>query len=98
MSSPVPILHSLSDWADAVAALPASGRLPVRTVLVATERHAHGLRRALVVSGRTSALAGTRFVGPATFAHEILAAGGLRLLPGEEGLRAARLGSILAAS
>jgi RecB family exonuclease len=93
-----PILQSISDWADAVARLQASGRLPVRTVIVPTERHAHGLRRALVTSGRASALAGTRFVGHLTLAHEVLAAGGLRRRPGEEGLRAARLLSIFAAS
>ena len=93
-----PILQSPSDWADVVAALPAAGRLPVRTVVVPTERHAHGLRLALVASGRASALAGTRFVGPSTLADEVLAAGGLRLRRGEEGLRAARLVSILAKS
>jgi len=91
-----PILQSPADWADAVAALPATGTLPVRTVVMPSERHAHAVRRALVASGHVSALAGTRFVGPTTLAHEVLAAGGLRLRPGEEGLRSARLVSILA--
>jgi len=91
-----PVLQSPADWADAVAALPAGGPLPVRTVLVPTERHAHGLRRALLRSGRGAALAGTRFVGSSTLAREVLAAAGRPLRPGEEALRPARLVSILA--
>lgn len=91
-----PILQSPADWADAVAALPAEGPLPLRTVVVPTERHAHALRRALLRSGRGTALAGTRFVGPSTLAQEILAAAGRHLRPGEEALRAARLVPILA--
>jgi RecB family exonuclease len=91
-----PVLQSSADWADAVAALPASGALPVRTVVVPTERHAHALRRALLRSWRGAVLAGTRFVGPSTLAREILAAAGRELWPGEEALRAARLVPILA--
>lgn len=85
------LLHSLADQAAAVAALPASGALPVRTVLVPTERDAHALRRALVRTGRSAALAGTRFVGPLTLAREVLAGAGCDFTPGEESLRAARL-------
>jgi RecB family exonuclease len=96
MATPHPVLQSSADWADAVAALPASGALPVRTVVVPTERHAHALRRALLRSGRGAVLAGTRFVGPSTLAREILAAAGRELWPGEESLRAARLVPILA--
>ncbi len=99
MPSLHPILQSPADWVDAVAALaarPSADRLPVRTVLVPSERHAHGLRAALVGTGRAAALAGTRLVGPATLAGELVAAAGLPLRPGEEGLRSARLAAILA--
>lgn len=91
MGSFHPLLQSPADWADAVAALPAEGRLPLRTVLVPAERHAHFLRRALLASGRGRALAGTRFVGPLTLALEILRQAGLDLVAGEEALRPARL-------
>ncbi|HYG67535.1 MAG TPA: PD-(D/E)XK nuclease family protein, partial [Anaeromyxobacteraceae bacterium] len=85
------VLWSLDDWADAVAALRAAGPLPVRTVLVPSERHAHALRRALLATGRGAALAGTRFVRPADLAEELLRAAGVAFTPGEDGLRAARL-------
>jgi hypothetical protein len=91
MPGPVRIVRSLGDLADLVAALPAAGALPLRTVLVPTERHAHALRRALVRTGRERALAGTRFVGPLTLALEVVRDGGLDLVPGEEALRPARL-------
>ena len=94
MGAPWALLHSLADQAAAVAALPAPSPLPLRTVLVPTERHAHALRRALVRSGRSAALAGTRFVGPLTLAQEVLAESGRHFTPGEEGLRAARLRSL----
>ena len=91
MGAPWILLHSLADQAAAVAALPAPGALPVRPVLVPTERHAHALRRALVRSGRSAVLAGTRFAGPLTLAQEALAEAGRDFTPGEESLRAARL-------
>lgn len=91
MESPWPVLESLADEAAAVAALPASGPLPVRAVVVASERHAHALRRALVKLGHRGILAGTRFVDPATLASEILVAAGWDFAPGEEELRPARL-------
>jgi RecB family exonuclease len=89
------ILQSPADWAAAVAALPAGGPLPVRTVLVPAERHAHSLRRTLLRSGQAAVLAGTRFVGPATLAREVLGAAGRELVPGEESLRPARLLALL---
>jgi hypothetical protein len=85
------VLWSLDDWAEAVAALPAAGPLPVRTVLVPSERHAHALRRALIATGRGAALAGTRLVRPAELAEELLRGAGAVFTPGEDGLRAARL-------
>ncbi len=91
VASPHPVLQSPADWAEAVAALPAAGPLPIRTALVPSERHAHVLRRALVRSGRGAALAGTRLVGPLTLAREILDLEGRELRPGEEALRPARL-------
>src|SRR5690349_8376750 len=84
-------LHTPADWAAAVAALPAAGALPARTVLVPSERHAHALRRALARSGREAALAGARFVGPLTAAGEVLRAAGVAFAAGEEALRPARL-------
>jgi hypothetical protein len=95
MSPHHPLIQSPADLADLVAALPAAGALPIRTVLVPTERHAHALRRALVRSGRAKALAGTRFVGAATLALELLREAGSDLRPGEEGLRPARILALL---
>src|SRR5512133_241834 len=95
MGAPFPLVQSPGALADLVAALPASGALPIRTVLVATERHAHALRRALAGSGRAGALAGTRFTGPATLALEVLQETGDDLRPGEEALRPARLLALL---
>lgn len=86
-----PLLQSPADWADAVAALPAEGPLPLRTALVPGERHAHVLRRALVSLGRGPALLGTRFVGPLTLALEVVRRAGRDLVAGEEALRPARL-------
>ena len=85
------VLDSPSAWADAIAALPAAGPLPTRTVLVPSERHAHALRRALARTGRAGGLAGTRFLGPLTAAMEVLQAGGVAFTPGEDALRPARL-------
>ena len=84
-------LHTFDDWAAAAAALPAAGLLPVRTVLVASERQAHALRRALARDGRASALAGLRFTTPLQVALETLARAGQPASPGEEALRPARL-------
>jgi PD-(D/E)XK nuclease superfamily len=85
------VLDTAASWADAVAALPARGPLPSRTVLVPSERHAHALRRALASSGRGAALAGTRFLGPLTAAAEVLRAAGVPFSKGEDALRPARL-------
>jgi hypothetical protein len=82
---------SLADWAEAVAALPAGGPLPCRTVLVPGEPLAHALRRALVESGRTAALAGTRFVTLGEAAPAVLRAAGVAFEPGEDDLRPVRL-------
>lgn len=95
MGAHFPLVQSPAALAELVAALPAAGPLPIRTVLVSTERHAHALRRALVRSGRGAVLAGCRFVGPATLALELLREAGDDLRPGEESLRPARLLSLL---
>jgi RecB family exonuclease len=71
--------------------MPSAGPLPVRTVLVPTERHAHALRRALLRTGKGAVLGGTRFVGPASLAREILEQAGREFVRGEESLRPARL-------
>ncbi|BDG08591.1 PD-(D/E)XK nuclease family protein [Anaeromyxobacter paludicola] len=88
---PALVLRSLADLANAVAALPVAGPLPVRTVLVSSERQAHALRRALVESGREGVLAGTRFTSAVALAEEVLHGAGTRFQPGEDGLRGARL-------
>jgi hypothetical protein len=93
-ASPI-VLEAPGDWATAVAALPAIGPLPIRTVLVPSERHAHALRRALLRDGKASALAGTRFVGPATLAEEIVRSARINIRLGEGSLRAARLQTLL---
>jgi PD-(D/E)XK nuclease superfamily protein len=88
------VVETPGAWADAVAALPARGPLPARTVLVPSERHAHALRRALARSGRGDALAGTRLLGPLPAAIEVLRAAGVPLSPGEDALRPARLAAL----
>ncbi len=85
------LLDTPTSLAAAVAALPAAGPLPARTVLVPSERHAHALRRAMVRSGHGAALAGTRFIGPVNAAGEVLRAGGVPFSPDEDRLRPARL-------
>ncbi|HSN90239.1 MAG TPA: PD-(D/E)XK nuclease family protein [Anaeromyxobacteraceae bacterium] len=95
MGNPHPVLRDPSEWADAVAALPAEGALPLRTALVPGERHAHSLRRALVRSGRGAALAGLRLVGSRTLAREILGEAGRVFRRGEESLRPSRLRALL---
>lgn len=87
----VKILWNVRDWAEAVAELPVAGPLPCRTVLVPRERVAHVLRRDLIRSGRSDALAGTRFLPMLSAAVEVLRADDRTFEPGEEALRRARL-------
>jgi ATP-dependent helicase/nuclease subunit B len=87
-------IDTLASWASAVAALPAGGPLPSRTVLVPSEAHAHALRRVLVSTGRGAALAGTRFAGPLAVAIEVLEVAGVPFAPAEDSLRPARLLSL----
>ena len=91
MDLPWPVILSLADHASAITALPAPGPLPVRTAIVGSERQAHALRRELIRAGHASVLGGTRFVGTAALAREILEDAGASSSPGEEALRAARL-------
>ncbi len=90
MAPPI-LISTLAGWARAIAALPAEGPLPQRTVLVPSERHAHALRRELCRSGQAVALAGTRFASPAGAATAVLEARGVAFTLGEEALRPARL-------
>jgi hypothetical protein len=85
------VLDTVASTADAIAAFPAGGPLPSRTVLVPSERHAHALRRALARSGRGAILAGSRFLGPLTAALEVLQTAGVAFSAGEDRLRPARL-------
>jgi RecB family exonuclease len=90
----IAVLWSIRDWARAIAALPAEGSLPCRSVLVPRERVAHALRRELVREGLAAALAGTRFLTPLATALELLQAAGLALTAGEEQRRPARLAAL----
>jgi len=96
MGPPRLLLQAPADWAEAIASLPGSGPLPLRTALVPSERHAHALRRRLARSGHSRVLGGTRFVGPATLAREIVGAAGRDFRPGEASLRPARLLALFA--
>jgi len=89
------VLWSTLEWAEAVAALPAGGPLPARTVLVPRARVAHALRRELLGLSRPDVLCGTRFLLPAEAAAEVLHAAGVTFTSGEEGLRGARLLAML---
>lgn len=91
MNGSVATFWSLADWAEAVAALPVTGPLPCRTVLVPGEPVAHALRRVLVESGRAAVLAGTRFVTLGEAATAVLRAAGVAFEPGEDDLRPVRL-------
>jgi RecB family exonuclease len=91
VSSPPIVFWTTRDWAEAIAALPAGGPLPCRTVLVPRERVAHALRRELIRAGHAGALTGTRFIpGPAA-AVAVLQAAGVEFTSGEEALRPIRL-------
>ena len=83
-------ISSIVRWADAVIALDARGPLPIRTVLVPSEAHAHALRVELVVRG-PQALAGTRFFTAAAAARAVLDSAGVRYRIGEEARRPLRL-------
>jgi hypothetical protein len=96
MRPPPPLLQAPADWAEAIASLPAPGALPLRTALVPSERHAHALRRRLARTGHARVLGGTRFVGPATLAREIVGTAGREFRPGEASLRPARLLALFA--
>jgi len=84
------VIGNLRAWADAVAALPVESRLPVRTVLVPNEAHAHALRCELIARV-PGALAGTRFLTSAAAARTVLEAGGVAYQLGEELRRPLRL-------
>lgn len=85
------ILWSTAEVADAVAALPAEGPLPVRTIVLPDPRMAHPIRRILLEAGRADALAGTTFTTPSVAAHEVLRSAGVEFDSGEESLRRLRL-------
>src|SRR5262245_59993458 len=85
------VVWSIAQLAAGITALPTSGPLPCRTVLVPHERLAHALRRELIRTGHAQALAGTRFITPTAAAAAVLTAAGATFRPGEERLRTARL-------
>jgi hypothetical protein len=84
------VIGDLRAWADAVAALPVERRLPVCTVLVPSEAHAHALRCELIARV-PHGLAGTRFLTFAAAARAVLEAGGIAYRLGEELRRPLRL-------
>jgi RecB family exonuclease len=88
---PVTVAWNSRELAAAIAALPVTGPLPRRTVLVPREAVAHSLRRELVRMGRPDALAGTRFVPTSIAAVEVLRVAGVEFTLGEAGLRPTRL-------
>jgi hypothetical protein len=79
------------ECAGAIAALPAAGPLPSRTVLIRGEAMAHSVRRDMLRAGHAGGLAGTRFLSPPAAAAAVLEAAGIEVTPGEEALRRARL-------
>lgn len=83
-------IASIADWADAVAALDATGPLPTRIVLVPSEAHAHALRVELVAR-ESQALAGTRYFTTAAAARVVLDSAGVEYRIGEEARRPLRL-------
>src|SRR5688572_6455749 len=85
------VFWSLDDCVRAVSELPVTGPLPVRTVLVPSERVAHALRRHCLRVGLAHILAGTRFLTPIAAAAAVLRGAGVQFDAGEEGKRAARL-------
>jgi RecB family exonuclease len=91
------VFWNIRDWAHAVAQLPAQGPLPCRTVLVPSEAVAHVLRRELIRSDQSKALAGTRFLPPAAAAIEVLHEAGVVFEAGEESLRSVRILSLFRA-
>ncbi|MEW6272277.1 MAG: PD-(D/E)XK nuclease family protein, partial [Thermodesulfobacteriota bacterium] len=88
------VAWSTLDWAQSIAALPADGRLPVRTVLVPNGRVAHALRRELLRTGRADALSGTLFRPLHLAAEDVLNEAAVRFTAGEEALRRARLATL----
>jgi len=79
------------DIAECIVALPGSGPLPSRAVIVPTARVSHSLRREILEMGHPEALLGTRFLTLPMFAAEVLAAAGENIDSGEETLRSMRL-------
>lgn len=90
------LIASIAGWADAVAALDATGPLPTRIVLVPGEAHAHALRVELVARG-SPALAGTRFLTAAAAARAVLDHAGVAYRIGEEARRPLRLRTLFRA-
>jgi RecB family exonuclease len=92
MLKPVRALQDVvAFWVSGAPAAP----IPVRTVLVSSERLAHAFRRELATR-HAHLLAGTRFVAPTDFAAELLLLAGRPLLPGAERIRPIALESLFA--
>ncbi|HET8934438.1 MAG TPA: PD-(D/E)XK nuclease family protein [Polyangiales bacterium] len=79
-------IWSLQHWAQALAELPTTGRLPQRVALVPNSRVAHALRRELIETGHSSTLIGTRFMTLLQLASEVLLEAGEPHLPNDREL------------
>lgn len=90
-------LLDTAGWADAVAAMPADGPLPSRTVLVPNEWTAHALRRELLSSGRGTVLSGTRLVSFTSAALEVLHGADIPARVDPPGRRARRIAKLVEA-
>ena len=89
------MLHPVRDLRDAVglwAGRASPSPVPVRTVLVSSERLAHAFRRELALDpARRPLLVGTRFLRPVDLAHEVLLRQGEFAADGAEAVAVAAL-------
>jgi hypothetical protein len=88
------LLRDTSEWAKALAELPAAGPLPARTALIPSETVAFALRKELLAAGRGDVLCGTRFLTLPGAARETLLAAGVDFVEGEERLRPLRVAAL----
>ncbi len=85
------IVWSAAEWVETLAAIPAVGELPARTLLVPSHEAGLGIRDVVLRAGRPDLLAGLRILTPSLAAQEVLAAAGIAWREGEDDRRAARI-------
>lgn len=91
----IDVVWSLDEVAAAIAAMPAIGPLPTRTVLVPSARLGRALQQ-ILADTRPSLLAGTRFVTAPVLAEAIVHGAGLRVTSDEGALREHRISQLVA--